>query len=1148
MNVAAWLRNLGLERYEASLRENDIDLDLLAELTADDLIGLGVTSIGHRRKLLAAIAALRERTPTPADLTTIAAATPSHDDRSTGAAERRQLTVMFCDLVGSTSLAERLDPEDLREIIGAYHRCIGDTVAPFMGFVAKYLGDGALVYFGYPSAHEEDAERAVRAALALVAAIAAIDTGELKLRLRVGIATGLVVVGDLLGSGAAREEAVVGGTPNLAARLQSLAAPNTIVIADSTRRLVGSLFDLIDLGSQELKGITLPQRIWQVIGTSRVRSRFEALRSGETPLVGREEELALLGQRWSQARAGQGQVVLLSGEPGIGKSRLTTALQERLDAEPRARIRYFCSPHHQDTALYPVIGQIERASGFGRHDTPEVKLDKLQALLASASLPADDVSLIAELLSLPTSNRYPPVELGPQRKKERILAALFRLLASFARQQPVLMTFEDLHWIDPTSRELLDLIVQRVERLPVLLIATLRPEFQPPWTDQPQPHVTVVALTRLNRDEGMALIWQLLVNTVSLPDDVVDEIIERTDGVPLFLEELTKAVVEAAAAAGDGGRSAISAVPAPSLAVPATLYASLTARLDRLGPTAKEVAQIGAAIGREFSHELLAAVAQPSETQLRDALGRLVDAGLVFQRGLPPQASYLFKHALVQDTAHSSLLRGPRQALHARIATALEERFPTIVQTRPELLAHHFTEARLLNKAVAYWCRAGQQSVAKSALVEGIRQLRRGLRLITDLAETSERKQQELDLHVTLAGALTGAKGFAHPEVIEAFNRALKLVTDTAGAGTLLHFSVLYGLYAANFVGGRPIPALDQAMEFLSFAESQTESGPLLMGHRVVGTVLALIGDYPAALAHLERAVALYVPEEHRMLAFRFGADIGVSAFSSYALALWNRGYPEQASNAMDEALRHARQSVHAHTLAYALVVVGLTAASARWTPEVEELANEAVALTNERGFAFFLGWGLVLQGWAIAQRRHGMAAVERIREGLKATEATGAGNYKPLLLGLLAEALAMVGDIAEALVVLAEALALAEASGQKGTDAELHRLRGDLLRRLPDPDLTASEACFRRALAVAREQGTRGFELRAAVSLARSLSAQARRDEARDLLAPVYAWFTEGFDTPDLKEAKALLDELNASSTREDAAWTIPRDRDQAS
>jgi class 3 adenylate cyclase/predicted ATPase len=1127
MNVAAWLRSLGLERYEQSFRDNDIDVDLLPELMADDLIGLGVTSIGHRRKLLAAIAALRERAPTSVDITGIGAATPSQEDAGTGGAERRQLTVMFCDLVGSTSLAERLDPEDLREIIGAYHRRITDTVAPFTGFVAKYMGDGALIYFGYPRAYEDDAERAVKAALALVAAIAAIDAADLKLRLRVGIATGLVVVGDLLGSGAAREEAVVGGTPNLAARLQSLAEPNTIVIADSTRRLVGSLFDLIDLGSQELKGITLPQRIWQVIGASRIRSRFEALRSGESPLVGREEELELLGQRWSQARAGQGQVVLLSGEPGIGKSRLTTALQERLDAEPRTRIRYFCSPHHQDSALYPVIGQLERAAGFGRHDTPAVKLDKLEALLASASRPAGDVSLIAELLSLPGSGRYPPLELGPQRKKERILTALFQLLGSFARQLPVLMIFEDLHWIDPTSRELLDLIVERVERLPVLLIATLRPEFQPPWTDRPQ--VTVMPLTRLNRSEGMALVRQLLVNTVSLPSDVVDEIIERTDGVPLFLEELTKAVVEAAAAAGDGGRGAISAVPARSVAVPATLYASLTARLDRLGPTAKEIAQIGAAIGREFSYELLAAVAQPSEPELRNALGRLVDAGLVFQRGLPPQASYLFKHALVQDTAHSSLLRGPRQALHARIARALEERFPTIVQTRPELPAHHFTEAGLLNKAVAYWCRAGQQSVARSALVEGIAQLRRGLRLVTDLAETSERKEQELDLQVTLAGALTGAKGFAHQEVIEAFDQARKLITDTAGAGTLLHFSVLYGLYAANFVGGRPKPALEQAMEFLSLAECQTESGPLLMGHRVVGTVLALIGDYPAALAHLERAVALYVPEEHRMLAFRFGADIGVSALSSHALALWNRGYPEQASNAVREALRHARQSVHVHTLAYALVVVGVTAVSGRWTPEVEELANEAVALANERGFAFFQGWGLILQGWAMAQRGFGMAAVERVHEGLKATEATGAGNYKPLLLGLLAEALAIAGAIQDGLAVVAEALAMAETSGQKGTDAELHRLRGDLLRRLPDPDLTECEACFRKALAVAREQGTRGFELRAAVSLARLLSGQGRRNEARDLLAPVYCWYTEGFDTPDLKDARALLEALDA-------------------
>ncbi len=604
----------------------------------------------------------------------------------------------------------------------------------------------------------------------------------------------------------------------------------------------------------------------------------------------------------------------------------------------------------------------------------------------------------------------------------------------------------------------------------------------------------------------------------------MDEIVERTDGVALFIEELTKAVVEAAISGADAGKKTVSSVPAASSAVPATLHASLMARLDRLGSTAKEVLQFGAAIGRDFSYELLAAVGQWTNSELRSALSRLVDAGLVFQRGEPPQVSFLFKHALVQDTAYSILLRGPRRSLHARIACALEERFHDAMQARPETLAHHFTEAGLSEKAVEYWFRAGRQSVAKSALVEAIVQLRRGLALIADLPDTREHKLQELDLQVTLANALIWTKGPVHLEVVEAFGRAHSLISQTGRPGTIVHFSVLYGLWIADYLGDNPRAALDRANEFLILAQSQTETGLLLTGHRLVGTMLIIIGDYPAALSHLECAVALNKPEGHRTLAFQFGADIGVTALCVWAWALWHRGYPEQARKAADEALRQARRSAHLLTLAYALLYIGRMAISARRAVEVEELANELVALASEHRFAFFLRWGLMFQGWAMAQSGKGGAAVERVREGLAAMHVTGMH-----FLGLLAEALALTGEIADGLIVLAEALATTEASGARGTDAELYRLRGDLQCRLPSPDRTAAEASFRTALAVAREQGTRGFELRAAVSLARLLSDQGRREEARDLLAPVYCWFTEGFDTPDLKDAKALLEALQA-------------------
>jgi len=686
MNMTEWLQTLGLERYEQAFRENRIEADVLPSLTAEDLKDLGVTLVGDRRRLLDAIAALgNKHIQEPRAEPSEGIGRSLAPTGGTAEAERRQLTVMFCDLVGSTPLSTRFDPEDLREIVGAYHRCVADTVGRLGGFVAKYMGDGVLIYFGYPEAHEDDAERAVRAGLMVIDAVGRLATQE-PLNVRIGIASGLVVVGDLIGAGVAQERVVVGETPNLAARLQTLAQPGTLVVADSTRRQIGTLFEIEDLGPQPLAGFAEPQRAWCVAGDSGVLSRFEALRSGITPLVGRDEELDLLTRRWQQAKSGEGRVVLVSGEPGIGKSRLTAALSEPIESEPHTRLRYFCSPHDQDSALYPFIGQLERAAGFTRDDTNTTKLDKLEALLGDGAEPGD-ISLTAEMLSLSGGERFPPLDLSLQRKKERTLAALLRQLQERARRRPVLMIFEDLHWIDPTSRELLDLTVEKITGLPVLLVATYRPEFQPPWVGQSQ--VTVIALNRLGRSEGATLVARLAGNLGALPPDIVDEIVERTDGVPLFVEEMTKAVVEAGA---DRGYASISAVPPSALAVPATLHASLLGRLDRLGPAAKNVAQVGAAIGRDFSYELLAAAAQLAEPELQEALRRLVEAGLVFQRGVPPAAEYLFKHALVQDTAYSTLLRGPRQALHRRIAEGWNSGFRT--SSKPGRRSSRITAAK----------------------------------------------------------------------------------------------------------------------------------------------------------------------------------------------------------------------------------------------------------------------------------------------------------------------------------------------------------------------------------------------------------------------------------------------------------------------
>jgi len=895
---------------------------VLPKLTADDLKDIGVTAVGHRRMLLEAIAQLNttDASPDPIPPSALAGVSPFPPPHAgegrVGAgteAERRQLTVMFCDLVGWTSLAMRFDPEDLREIIGAYHRGVTETVGRFGGFVAKYMGDGVLIYFGYPEAHEDDAERAARAGLAVIDAVGRLATQE-PLNVRIGIATGLVVGGDLIGAGAAQERGVVGETPNLAARLQALARLGTLVVADSTRRQIGTLFELEDLGPQPLAGFGEPQRAWRVVGESGVVSRFEGLRSGTTPLVGRDEELDLLLRRWHQAKSGEGRVVLVSGEPGIGKSRLAAALSQRIETEPHTRLRYFCSPHDQDSALYPFIGQLEHAAGFTRDDKTAIKLDKLEALLGDGAEPGD-LSLLAEMLSLSGGERFAPLDLSPQRKKERTLAALLRQLQALARRQPVLMIFEDLHWIDPTSRELLDLTVEKIPGLPVLLVATYRTEFQPPWVGGSQ--VMVIALNRLGRSEGATLVHRLAGNLGALPPDVVDEIVERTDGVPLFVEELTKTVVEAGA---DRGYASISAVPRFSLAVPATLHASLLGRLDRLGPAAKNVAQVGAAIGRDFSYELLAAAAPLGEPELQEALRRLVEAGLVFQRGVPPAAEYLFKHALVQDTAYSTLLRGPRQALHRRIAEALEQQFPDVVEARPEILAHHYGEAAIADKAIGYWHLAGKSSVAKSAVREATAQLRRGLGLLEGLPETRERNQLELDIHVTLTAALMAGKGYPDPEVITALERANRLVTETGAVGTPLHFSVLWGLWVSNHTAGAIADALEHATNFLSVAQSQPSSGPLLVGHRILAQSLINSGDYRAALPHAETAASLYRPDEHRDSVLHYGRDIGVIAFVMLSWALWHHGYPDRSARASDRALALSRRLGHAPTLSQAFV------------------------------------------------------------------------------------------------------------------------------------------------------------------------------------------------------------------------------------
>jgi class 3 adenylate cyclase/predicted ATPase len=1116
MNIGEWLHDLGLAQYEEAFRHNDVDEEVLRKLTADDLRELGVASIGHRRRLLEAIAMLSGGLATPAETPAIIESAPTTGTLAREA-ERRQLTVMFCDLVGSTALSTRHDPEDLGELIGAYQRAVLDTVSRFDGFVAKYMGDGVLIYFGYPQAHEDDAERAVRAGLAVIEAVGQLPTRE-ELSVRLGIATGLAVVGDLIGEGAAQERGVVGETPNLAARLQALAEPNTMIAAEATRRQIGGLFDLEDLGPQRLAGFGELQRAWRVIGESGMLSRFEALRSGETPLVGRGEELDLLLRRWEQAKTGEGRVVLLSGEPGIGKSRLTAALSEQVGTEPHIRLRYFCSPHHQDSALYPFTAQLERAAGFARDEEVDAKLGKLRALLAPGARDDDDIPLLSELLSLPNSAAEP--NLSPQRKREKLLEALLSQLEAEARRRPVLMVFEDAHWIDPTSRELLDLTIDRVRHLPVLLVITFRPEFQPTWGGRSD--VTSLVLNRLGERDGEALV-QTLAGNVALTAEIVSEIVERTDGVPLFVEELTKAVLENAEQ-GDRVAAVLATTSLAAQSVPATLHASLMARLDRLGTAAKEIAQIGAVLGREFSYELIEPVAQRPAPELRTALGLLSDAALLFQRGVPPNSSYLFKHALVQDAAYGTLLRSRRRQLHGFVAEVLREQFPETEERRPEILAHHFTEAGRADLAIHYWQKAGERALQRSANAEASAHLRAAIGVIVSLPADSELRRKELGLQMALGSATRAIRGHAADETIQVYSRARDLLDDTIPIKDQM--AVLYGLWTVNVVRAEYIPALDAAEQSLALASRFQDPEASAFANRMMGFTLWSTGAFADSIPHWDRTVALYAPGQENVTDLRYSQDHAVWALSMLALTLWPLGHPARATAAATTALGWARTIQHAMTTGFALSFGSLLNGFLQADPEENRIfADEAVAYCVENDLRAYIPWARFYQGQTLARSGKYRQGLDLMRAAMAGAEKINMKQRVSIHLGYLASAYASAGDPETGMDLLAQAIQVVEETGERFFEAELHRLCGEILIQMNRRD--EAEAAFDRALAVARRQQARSWELRAAVSLARLRGEARRRAEARELLGPIYGWFTEGLDTADLKAARALLDEL---------------------
>jgi class 3 adenylate cyclase/predicted ATPase len=1053
---------------------------------------------------------------------------PRPTDARVPEAERRQLTVLFCDLVDSTVLASQLDPEEWREVVRAYQDTCAKVIARFEGHIAQYLGDGLLVYFGYPLAHEDDAQRAVRAGLGMVEAVGQLNTRlererGVHLAVRLGIHTGQVVVGEI-GGGTKHEQLALGETPNLAARLQGIAAPNTLVISAATFQLLSGFFACHSLGPHLLKGVPQPIEVSQVLYESMARSRLEAAGStGLTPLVGREQEVALLRERWAQVKDGLGQVVLLSGEAGIGKSRLVQVLKEYVAAEPQAWLTPCqCSPYYQNTALYPMIDLLERvALRFEREEPPPQKISKLEGFLVQYGLPlAEAVPLFAALLSIPLGADYASLDLSPEQQKQKTLQAFLVIFLRIAAQQPVLFVMEDLHWVDPTTLEFLSLLVDQGPTARILALWTFRPDFSPSWTGRS--HVTQVTLSRLPRRQAAEMTGRVAHGKV-LPSEVVEQVVAKTDGVPLFVEELTKMVLESGLLQEREERYELTG-PLPPLAIPATLHDSLMARLDRLA-TVKGLAQLGAALGREFAYALLQAVSPWDEATLQRGLHQLVEAEFLYQQRLPPQATYLFKHALIQEAPYQSLLRSTRQQYHQRIAQVLAERFPETAETQPELLAHHCTEAGLSAQAIAYWQHAGQRALARSATLEAVAHLTKGLEVLGTLPDTPERAQQELVMQITLGPALMTTKGFIIPEVEHVYARARALCQQVGDARQL--FPTLWGLWYLHHVRGQLQRACEVGEELLDVARQLQAPEWFVVAHRTLGNSSFWRGEFGLAHTHLEHALALYDPQQMRDHAVRYGSDTGVVCRILGAVTLWLLGYPDRARQWSEAALTHAQGLRHAFTLLQTLCFSAILHLLRREAAVAKERAEAARALCTEQGSADYLAWGTVLWGSAWAAQGAWAEGLAQMREGLAAYEPR---NRVPrlLFLGLLAEACGWAGQVEAGLRALHEALEVMQTSEERLYEAEVYRLRGELLLQQSAAQQGEAEESLHQALAVARRQQAKSWELRAVMSLSRLWQQQGKWDEARELLAPVYGWFTEGFDTADLQEAKALLNTLS--------------------
>jgi class 3 adenylate cyclase/predicted ATPase len=1040
-------------------------------------------------------------------------------------AERRQVTVLFCDLVDSTQLSQQLDAEDYRAVVRAYQQAAVTAMQPWDGYVAQYLGDGLMVYFGWPTAHEDAAVRAVHASLALLTTLEPLNDTQLeprygvRVQVRLGLHTGMAVIGDM-GGGDRLEQLAMGDTPNIAARLQGLAAPDTVALSAVTARLVQRRFALETLGTHQLKGVTEPMQVFQVLGLPDTADDEEATPGRAVFLVGRDEELGLLRRRWEQSKEGLGQVVLISGEAGIGKSSLVETLRAQVRREGLTRVVVRCSPYHTNSALYSVIEHVQRVCQVQRDDPPAAKLDKLECTLQTSRLPLEDVvPLFAALLSVPLPEaRYAAVRLDPQQQKQQTYDALVAWMLEEAERQPVLVVWEDLHWADPSTLENLGLLLDQSRTSAILNLLTFRPEFVPPWPSRS--HMTPLTLTRLERPQVEALLTHL-ARDKTLPAEVVAYIVARTDGVPLFVEELTKMLLESDLLHQEVERYTLTG-PLAAVAIPTTLQDSLMARLDRL-PMIREVAQLGAVLGREFAYEMLQALAGVEESLLQERLAQLVDTELLYQRGRPPHATYIFKHALVQDAAYASLLKSTRQQYHQQVAQMLEAQFPDTVATEPELVAHHYTEAGCAAQAVGYWQQAGQRALQRSANVEAIAHLRQGIALLTSLPDTPERVQAELTFQTTLGPALMATRGYGAPEVAATYHRARELCEQAGDTAEL--FPVLWGLWLLYLARAEHETARELGEQCLSLARRLDDPALLLEAHLALGTSGFYLGQLSQAYGHFEQSIRLYDPHQHHALAFRYGNfDPGVSCLAFAGCTLLLLGYPEQALERVNKALSLAQNLEHPYTLARVLYWIALLHQWRREWQVVSERADTALTVATAQQVALVLALGPIMRGWALAMQGQGAEGLMQLRQGLDAYRATGAAFQRPYFLSMLAEVHSLMGQPEAGGTALREALALVEKTGERYYEAELHRLTGELLLQHAAPEVSHAETCFQQSLAIARCQQAKSLELRAAMSLGRLWQQQGKRQEAQVLLAGVYHWFTEGFDTADLQEAKALL------------------------